>query len=598
MKGHAYLLIVGLIILAMMTGCETVDKEDLDAPYDLTIDKISEGKIRLEWSYGSNFDDLLFVIARKDGESEWNEIYAVTEDNSEEYIDEIDTNTNIVYSYKVKAYYTEDSSFSEFSQQVAWFSSSTAPTDLSITQETESTLMLTWEDNAIGESGYKIDKQIAGAWNNEYALLAANTVAYTDSVELASEVAYRIYAYAGTSRTTYLEDSVLPSFPAPTNLLATQYSQEQVGLIWNVNSEQQSGFLVERKLGTGSFELVGTTVDSTFVDFVGVPAASLEYRVRAYADSTGTDGELYSAYSDAVTMLFNISEEGFLMTATGGTDIFVYEGYAFIACEYNGVQIVNVQNESYPTLAGSISLPGRCMSVYVKDDMLYATNYNGGLHIFNIEDITSPVFVSYCETIDIPYDVEITTIDDEPYAFIADGQANLLVIALSDDVPAYPMIISQLNTQGISYGLKIDQTDLYLADGATGVKKIDISDPWNPQITDTETGIGEARSLVFFSNRLLVASGQNGLTELYRSDLSQIRRVDTSGFAMSVAYSAGYAYIADGTNGMVILDVTEPTGTYIVATIDSDSVSRAVFVANNFAYLASNLSLDIIQVRP
>ncbi len=598
MKGQAYLLIVGLIILLMMTGCETVDKDDLDAPESLSIEKVNEGKIRLEWSYGSNFDDLLFVIARKDGESEWNDYYAVTEDNSEEFIDEIDTNSSTVYSYKVRAYYTEESTFSEFSQQVAWFSSHTVPTNLGITQETESSLLLTWEDNAVGETGYKIDKQIAGSWHVEYALLSANSTTYTDSVELASQVAYRVYAFVGASRTPYLEDAVLPSFPAPTNLQATQYSQEQVGLMWNVNSTQHSGFLVERKLGTGSFESVGTTVDSTYVDFVGIPAASIEYRVRAYADSSGSEGKLYSAYSESVIMLFNISEEGSLPIATGGTDICVYEGYAFIACEYNGVQIVNVQNESSPTLVGSISLPGRCMSVFAKDDMLYATNYNGGLHIFDIRTITSPVHVSYCETVDIPYDVEVTTIDDEPYAFVADGQANLLVIALSEDVPANPMIIKQLNTPGISYGLKIDQNNLYLADGAEGVKKIDISDPYNPEITETKSGIGEARVLVFFSDRLLVASGQNGLTELSRGSLSQIRRVDTSGFAMSVAYSAGYAYIADGTNGMVIMDVMEPSGTYIVASIKSDSVSRAVFIANNFAYLISNDSLDIIQVRP
>ncbi len=598
MKGHACLLIFGLIILAMMSGCETVDKNDLDSPYDLTIERVSDGQIRLEWNYNSTYDDLLFIIGRKEGESEWNEVYDITQDNSEEYIDEIDTGSNVVYSYKVRAYYTEDSSYSEFSQQVGWFSSATNPTNLSITQETEASLLLTWEDNAIGEIGYKIDKRIEGSWNNAYAMLAPNTTTFTDSVELASEVAYRIYAYSGSSRTAYLEDSVLPSFPAPTNLEATQYSQEQIGLIWNVNSEQQSGFLVERKLGTGDYEQIGTTVDSTWVDFVGVPAASLEYRVRAYADSTDSEGQLYSAYSDAVTILFNISQEGSLLTATGGRDICVYNGYAFIACEYNGIQVVNVQNESHPVLEGTISLSGRCMSVYARDDMLYTTNYNGGLHVYDISDITSPIHVSYCETIDIPYDVEVTEIDDEPYAFIADGQANLVVIALSDDNPANPMIIQQLNTQGISYGIKIDQENLYLADGAEGVKKIDISDPANPQITDIITGIGEARSIVFFADRLLVASGQNGLTELSRASLSLVDRIDTIGFAMSCAYSAGYAYVADGTNGMVILDVTEPSGTYVVATIDTDTIAKSVFIANNFAYLTCNESLEIIQVRP
>ncbi len=597
MKGHAFLLIIGLAVILMIAGCETVNKDDLDAPDDLSIEKVTEGKIRLEWDYGSNFDDLLFIIARKEGDAEWNTTYAVTEDNDEEFIDEIETNSNVVYSYKVRAYYTEDSNYSEFSQQIAWFSPATVPTDLSITQASEETLKLTWEDNAIGEAGYKIDKKIDGYWKVEYVHLAENSTTYIDSVELASQVEYRIYAYSGLSRTEYLYDSVLPSFPAPTNLVATQYSQEQVGLMWNVNSEQQTGFLVERKLGTDEYELIASTADSTYVDFVGVPAARLEYRVRAYADSVGGE-PLFSAYSDEVSLLFNIGEEGSLLTAIGGRDICVYEGYAFIASEYNGIQIVNVQNESNPVLVGTINLAGRCMSVFAKNDILYATNHNGGLNTFDISSITSPVFLSYCETIDIPYDVEMTTIDDKPYAFVADGQANLVVIALDDDEPSNPRVISQLNTLGISYGLKIYQNYLYLADGAEGVKKIDISDPFNPEIVETATGIGEARSLAMYNDRLLVASGQNGLTELSRNSLAQWNRVDTGGFAMSVAYSQGYAYIADGANGMIIVDVTEPSGTYIIATIETDTLAKAVTIANNFAYLVNNESLEIIQVRP
>lgn len=61
---------------------------------------------------------------------------------------------------------------------------------------------------------------------------------------------------------------------------------------------------------------------------------------------------------------------------------------------------------------------------------------------------------------------------------------------------------------------------------------------------------------------------------------------DTSGLARDVAVSGNYAYIADWTNGLVIVDVSNPYHpTHVGSYTESSISSKSVAVAGDYAYV-------------
>jgi streptogramin lyase len=121
---------------------------------------------------------------------------------------------------------------------------------------------------------------------------------YTCSDQTSSVLRFdgRTGASLGTFATGALDhaDWLVFSPPeAPSDLIALG-SGSQVRLSWTDNSDDEAGFEIERRTGTGSYVLVGAVGANvtSFVDPVATPAVPLSYRVRA----TGLLGR--SAYSN------------------------------------------------------------------------------------------------------------------------------------------------------------------------------------------------------------------------------------------------------------------------------------------------------------
>ncbi|MDD4403134.1 MAG: fibronectin type III domain-containing protein, partial [Desulfitobacteriaceae bacterium] len=85
---------------------------------------------------------------------------------------------------------------------------------------------------------------------------------------------------------------------APTNLAATAVSSSQVNLTWTDSSDNEKGFIIERKSLSGSYTEIGSVEsDTTAFSDTGLPAAAAySYRVKAYYDG----GE--SNYSNVVSL--------------------------------------------------------------------------------------------------------------------------------------------------------------------------------------------------------------------------------------------------------------------------------------------------------
>jgi hypothetical protein len=66
--------------------------------------------------------------------------------------------------------------------------------------------------------------------------------------------------------------------------------------------------------------------------------------------------------------------------------------------------------------------------------------------------------------------------------------------------------------------------------------------------------------------------------------------VNTPGWAWGVVVSGSYAYVADGSSGLQVVDVTDPQAPVIVGSVDTPGYAQGVAVSGSAAYVADGES--------
>ncbi len=144
-----------------------------------------------------------------------------------------------------------------------------------------------------------------------------------------------------------------PTIPeAPSSLLSSAGTNTQILLNWSDNSNNESGFRIERKTGNGTFTLLSdvTANQHDFADNTVVTSTSYTYRVYAY-NSAGN-----SVYSNESTI--TLSEPGIISNlALGKTSVQSTTAYGGVALrandgntngDWNGNSIAHTNNELNP----------------------------------------------------------------------------------------------------------------------------------------------------------------------------------------------------------------------------------------------------------
>ena len=98
-----------------------------------------------------------------------------------------------------------------------------------------------------------------------------------------------------------------------------------------------------------------------------------------------------------------------------------------------------------------------------------------------------------------------------------------------------------------------------------------------------------------------VAAGSSGLRVVNVSDPTipiEVGAYDTPGYAENVYVAGGYAYVADKEGGMRVIDVSDPTTPVEVGSAPEQGLwgYRDVYVAGPYAYVATGGSLRVIDV--
>jgi chitodextrinase len=172
-----------------------------------------------------------------------------------------------------------------------------APSGLVAAAAGDSQVNLTWTDGSDNESSFKIERCTGDGCSDfaQIATTAANATSYSNTGLAAStSYTYRVRAsnsggdspFSNTSSATTDAPPPPPPAPnAPSSLTAGAAGQTQINLAWTDNSDNETGFKIERctGVGCGSFAQIATVgANVTTYSNTGLSSGtSYSYRVRA-----------------------------------------------------------------------------------------------------------------------------------------------------------------------------------------------------------------------------------------------------------------------------------------------------------------------------
>ncbi|PWB73002.1 MAG: hypothetical protein C3F15_10375 [Holophagae bacterium] len=182
-------------------------------------------------------------------------------------------------------------------------------------------------------------------------------------------------------------------------------------------------------------------------------------------------------------------------------------------------------------------------------------------------------------------------------AFVGSG-VTMLVLDVSD--PELPELLGSVTLPELVKGIAAAGSHVYVANGMSGLRVIDVSNPSAP----VEVGVSDvtnegALDVAVAGNRAYVAYGSLGLRVIDVSVPSLpavVGAIDTPDSAREVAVVGSHAYVADGGSGLRVIDVANPAAPIEVGSLDTPGYAYGLAVAGSHAYVADRTALRVISI--
>src|SRR5262249_54821528 len=234
-----------------------------NAPSGLTITSTNTNAIVLAWTDNSG-NEAGFKIQRKKGATGTYTQIATPGVNVTTYTD---NDTALLdgtqYYYQICA--NNPAGDSPWSNEVNGITLLSSPSTLTATAVSPYQISLTWTDNSLAETGFKIEQSPVDDLNfTEIATVGTNVTSYNASgLTEGTKYYYRVRAYNDIATSGYLSEknaTTLSTIPnAPSALRITSVTSGKIVLAWSDNAWNETGFTVQRKKGaTGTYTQIAT----------------------------------------------------------------------------------------------------------------------------------------------------------------------------------------------------------------------------------------------------------------------------------------------------------------------------------------------------
>lgn len=245
--------------------------------------------------------------------------------------------------------------------------------------------------------------------------------------------------------------------------------------------------------------------------------------------------------------------------------------------------------------------------------------------------------VSQTQTYGYAHDVFVR----EPYAYIADGQAGLTILAI--DEPTEPAIVANImDTTNEAWGVTVEDDYAYVAYGRrtlwiADVSEIDslravgwlgymspafgedicvrdslayiaalsqfnivnITDLRSPNVLYQRSFPASVRGVALIDSFAVISCEQLGIYifDVRLDSLKIVGWFDTPGNARDVFVQDSLAFVADGADGLVIINIKDKSNPQHVCSIDLPGYARKIYILDNLLYVAlGDSGLGVVDI--
>lgn len=238
------------------------------------------------------------------------------------------------------------------------------------------------------------------------------------------------------------------------------------------------------------------------------------------------------------------------------------------------------------TVLNSVKTQGYPHDFAVQGNYLYVADGQAGLAIYDISDPKSPkLSARIMDSLNVVWGVEVR----DSLAFLAYGYKELVIVNTSDHQNPKIVGILEYPQPGYGYDLALQDSWVYVAAEAQFIA-VNISDPHYPNLRFQYYYPRNCRSLTIDHNRntIYVACEQLGIAS-WRGDTFPpipVGYFDTPGNARGVVSADSVVMIADGRNGLIVVDAREPELIRQIGYISLPGYASSVTVSDSLAFVA------------
>jgi hypothetical protein len=308
--------------------------------------------------------------------------------------------------------------------------------------------------------------------------------------------------------------------------------------------------------------------------------------------------------------------------------------YAILACGLEGLIIVNISNSSNPFYVSNFQFPITYMQakkIEIQDNYAFVSGASNTpyLYILDIEDIVNPSVIVFDDS---DYYRDFVVEDN----FIFAVNYELFVIDISEI--NNPTLISSLDCCNWQPSIELHNDKAFIEDDGA-LKIVDISDPNNLNLLSTFdnfqtdpkdivvdddfayiTGTGDMGLVIIDinnslnpflvqeidydgfcitkqNNNLFIGWGGVGIFDVEDPYNINLTGVFNTGNACKFSVDDHYAYIANGTSGLTIIDISNPNHPYPVSEFATESSANNVIVDDQTAFVShSGNRLQLVDI--
>jgi hypothetical protein len=261
----------------------------------------------------------------------------------------------------------------------------------------------------------------------------------------------------------------------------------------------------------------------------------------------------------------------------------VQGNYAYLGDWDAGMAIIDVSNISNPHLISEYNTAGFANSVQLSGHYAYVADWNRGMAIIDISNPASPQQVSFWDSPGQAVDIYISG----SYAYIADYSSGIAIVDISN--PSSPQPVGHVSIGSFATGIWGQGHYIYVSNSVNGLKSFDISTPDTAILVNTYDSNGDAANVTGGGNFVYLSDGLQGVKIFSIANpagqINYVSMVQTPGYVNAASVTDTILYIADDVAGAIAVSVADSSHPTILAAYDSPGTAVGIYGDHNHAYL-------------